>query len=102
MLWALLAPLSDGFALLREGRPDEGIAPIRAAIAFSEAASSKVRLPIVKAFLAEALALTGDLDNALQLLDEAIIQIERPGWETPILRRDPAAQGLDALAQGRP
>ena len=76
-----MAPLSDGFALLREGKPDEGIAPIRAAIAFSEAASGEVRLPIVKAFLAEALALTGDLDNALQLLDEAIIQIERPGWE---------------------
>jgi predicted ATPase len=27
------------------------------------------------------MALAGDLDNALQLLDEAIIQIERPGWE---------------------
>jgi class 3 adenylate cyclase/tetratricopeptide (TPR) repeat protein len=81
VLWALLAPLSDGLALLREGKPTEGIAPVRAAIAFSEAASSKVRLPIVKAFLAEAMALAGDLDNALQLLDEAIIQIERPGWE---------------------
>jgi hypothetical protein len=27
------------------------------------------------------MALTGDLDNALQLLDEQIAQIERPGWE---------------------
>jgi tetratricopeptide (TPR) repeat protein len=27
------------------------------------------------------MALTGDLDNALQLLDEAIAQIECPGWE---------------------
>ena len=27
------------------------------------------------------MALTGDLDNALRLLDEAISQIERPGWE---------------------
>ena len=27
------------------------------------------------------MALTGDLDNALQLIDEQIVQIERPGWE---------------------
>jgi predicted ATPase len=26
------------------------------------------------------MALTGDLDNALQLIDEAIAQIEHPGW----------------------
>ena len=35
----------------------------------------------MNAFLAEAMALTGDLDNALQLIDETIAQIERPGWE---------------------
>jgi hypothetical protein len=27
------------------------------------------------------MALTGDLDNALKLIDEQITQIERPGWE---------------------
>jgi hypothetical protein len=27
------------------------------------------------------MALTGDLDNALQLIDGQIVQIERPGWE---------------------
>ena len=35
----------------------------------------------MKAFLAEAMALTGDLDDALRLIDEQIAQIERPGWE---------------------
>ena len=34
----------------------------------------------MKAFLAEGTALTGDLDNALHLIDEQIAQIERPGW----------------------
>ena len=34
----------------------------------------------MNAFLAEARALTGNLDNALQLIDEAITQVERPGW----------------------
>ena len=38
-------------------------------------------VPITKALLAEAMALTGDLENALDLIDEAIAQIERPGWE---------------------
>ena len=38
-------------------------------------------MPTWKAFLAEAMALIGDLDDALQLIDEAIAQIERPGWE---------------------
>ena len=46
-----------------------------------EASGGKVRSPTLKAFLAEAMALTGDLDNALHLIDEAIAQIERPGWE---------------------
>jgi hypothetical protein len=27
------------------------------------------------------MAMTGDLDNALDLLDEQIVQVERPGWE---------------------
>jgi hypothetical protein len=27
------------------------------------------------------MALTGDVDNALILIDEQIVQIERPGWE---------------------
>jgi predicted ATPase len=31
--------------------------------------------------LAEAMALTGGIGNALDLIDEFIAQIERPGWE---------------------
>ena len=103
VLWAMLAPISYGQALIREGKPAEGIAPLKAGIAFWEASGGKVRSPTMKAFLAEAMALTGDLDNALQLIDEA----DRPNRTprvggTPSLRRDPAPQGLDALAQGRP
>jgi predicted ATPase len=32
------------------------------------------------AYLAEAMTLAGDLDGALDLLEKAIAQIERPGW----------------------
>ena len=81
VLWAMLAPIAYGLALIREGKPAEGIAPLKAGIAFWEASGGKVRSPTLKAFLAEAMALTGDLDNALHLIDEQIAQIERPGWE---------------------
>ena len=70
-----------GLALIREGKPAEAIASLKAGIAAWEASGGKARIPMMKAFLAEAIALTGDLDNALQLIDEQIAQVERPGWE---------------------
>jgi tetratricopeptide (TPR) repeat protein len=81
VLWAMLAPISYGEASIREGKPAEAIAPLKAAIAFREASGGKSRNPIINAFLAEAMALAGDLDNALHLIDEIIAQVERPGWE---------------------
>jgi class 3 adenylate cyclase/tetratricopeptide (TPR) repeat protein len=81
VLWALLAPIGYGQAHILKGEPAEGKAPLKAAIALWEAAGGKSRSPTIKAFLAKAMALTGDLDNALQLLDEIIAQVERPGWE---------------------
>jgi hypothetical protein len=76
----ILAPCSYGLALIREGKITDGIAPLRAGIAAWEANGGQARNLTFKAFLAEAMALTGDLDNALRLLDEQIAKIERPGW----------------------
>jgi class 3 adenylate cyclase/tetratricopeptide (TPR) repeat protein len=81
VLWAMLAPISYGLAFIREGKVAEGIASLEAGIAFWEGSGGKVHSPTLKAFLAEGMALNGDLDNALQLIDEQIAQIERPGWE---------------------
>jgi predicted ATPase len=81
VLSAMLAPTSFGVAHIRGGRPAQAIAPLKAGIAFWEASGGKLGTPSLKASLAEAVALTGDLDRALDLLDEAIAQIERPGWE---------------------
>ena len=81
VLWAMMAPMSFGQALVLKGKPAEGIGPLKAGIALWEATGGKVRSPTMKAFLAEGMALTGDLDNALQLIDEIIAQVERPGWE---------------------
>jgi ATP/maltotriose-dependent transcriptional regulator MalT len=79
-LWALWAPYLHALALIRDGRSAEAIAPLGAVIEGWEATGGKLRSPTYKAYLAEAMALTGDLDNALVLLDEMIVQIERPGW----------------------
>jgi tetratricopeptide (TPR) repeat protein len=81
VMWAIWAPRLYGLALIREGKPAEGIVPLKASITAWEATGGKVRSPMLKAFLAEAMALAGDLDNALLVIDEAIVQIERPGWE---------------------
>jgi hypothetical protein len=47
----------------------------------SEASGDRVRSPHWRAALAEAVALMGDVDNARLLVEEAIIQVERPGRE---------------------
>jgi predicted ATPase len=67
--------------LFREGRPAEAIAPLKAVIAGWEATGGKTNSPTWKAFLAEAMALAGGLDDALLLLDEATAQTELPGWK---------------------
>ncbi len=41
MLWAIMAPVSYGQALILRGKPTEGIAPLRAGIAFWEASGGK-------------------------------------------------------------
>ena len=96
-------PSAYGQALIREGKVAEAIAQLRASIASWEASGGKVRSPTTNVFLAEGMALTGDLDNALHLIGELIAHAERPGWEerlhyAEILR----LQGLGALTQGRP
>ncbi len=81
VLSTALAPISYGLTFIREGKVTEAIAPLKSGIAIYEAVGVRTRSPTWKAFLAEAMARTGDFDNALHLLDEAISQIERPGWE---------------------
>ncbi len=75
VLWALMAPLTYGQALIREGKVAEAVATLKAGIASWEASGGRVRSPTTNVLLAEAIALTGDLDDALRLIDE------RSGWE---------------------
>jgi class 3 adenylate cyclase len=81
ILWALLAPISYGQALIREGKVAEAISQLEASIASWEASGGKVRSPTTNMLLAEGMAVTGDLDNALHLIGELIAQAEDPGLQ---------------------
>ena len=70
--------IRPGTAPGRQGRRRN--CTLKASIVFWETSGGNVRQNR-KALLAEAMALTGDLDDALKLIEEIIGQIERPGWE---------------------
>ena len=50
-------------------------------LAIWEAGGGRQGAPSTKSVLAEGMVQRGDLAGALDLLDEAIAQVERPGWE---------------------
>jgi class 3 adenylate cyclase/predicted ATPase len=81
LLSACLAPLRLGIASIRQGRFAEGMTPLKAGLAFWDEIGGKLWSPYAKAVLAEAMAQTGDLNDALQLIDEQIEQVEHTGWE---------------------
>ena len=74
-------PQIEGLARLRSGQLSESISLLRRAIENWNKLGGHVRIPYNKSALAEALALQGDLDSALHLIDECLEQIERPGWQ---------------------
>jgi predicted ATPase len=76
-----LVPLNSGSALIRKGQTAEGIALIERGLAVWEAGGGRVASPYLKSVLAEGMAQLGDVDGALDLIDEVIAQVERPGWE---------------------
>ena len=74
-LYDVMVPLWEGVAPLRSGQLSESISLLRLGMD-----RLGVTMPYRKSALAEALALDGDLDAALQLIDECLELIERPGW----------------------
>ena len=76
-----LALSRAGIALLHEGKTADGIAQLKAGLAVWDESGGKVRSPYLKSVLAGSMAMTGQVDDALKLLDEQIEQVERPGWQ---------------------
>ena len=80
-LTELQAPRHFGISLIRKDQFAEGIASLAAGLGVSEENGGRVMIPYLKSVLAEGMAQLGDLDGALDLIDESIAQVERPGWE---------------------
>jgi len=79
VLTAFLGPCHAGIALIHKGQFAEGVASLKAGLAVWEANGGRTGLHF-KLALAEGIAQLGDLDGALELMDEITAQIERPGW----------------------
>ncbi len=77
----VLAQRFKGLAWLRAGRLAEGIPTLRGAVEKGNVHGSGVRMPYFQAVLAEGVALSGDLEGGLSLIEESLAQIARPGWE---------------------
>ena len=80
-LYQVVVPLFEGLARLRSGKLSESISLLGRVVETWSSLGGGVRIPYTKSALAEALALQGDLDAALNLIDECLEQIERPGWQ---------------------
>jgi hypothetical protein len=76
-----LVPTCSGTALIRKGQVAEGMGSLKRGLAAWAAGGGQQGTPSTKSVLAEGMAQLGDLAGALVLIDEAIAQIERPGWE---------------------
>jgi predicted ATPase len=76
-----LVPPASGIALIRKGQTAEGIALLEKGLAAYEQGGGRTGRPRFRSVLAEGAAQLGDLAAALNLIGEAIAQIERPGWE---------------------
>jgi predicted ATPase len=77
----VMVPQVKGLARLRSGRLSEAISSLSRGLENWDRLGGRSRVPYLKSALAEALALQGDLDSALELIDECLEQIERPGWQ---------------------
>jgi class 3 adenylate cyclase/predicted ATPase len=112
VLTGMLATWTSGAALIHKGQFAEGVASLEAALAFWETSGGRIASPYFRTVIAEGRGQLGDLDSALDLLDEAIAQVERPGWEERAhyaetlrikgwllsLKGDPEAAGRSYLA----
>jgi tetratricopeptide (TPR) repeat protein len=76
------AQVYKGLAWLRAGCLAEGISHLRRALEMWNAhGNMKILMPYFRVALAEGLALSGDSEGGLRLIEESLTQIARPGWE---------------------
>jgi predicted ATPase len=76
-----LVPAFSGIALIRKGQTVEGTALLERGLAVWEESGGGVASPYLWSVLGEGMGQLRDLDGALDLVEKAVAQIERPGWE---------------------
>ncbi len=76
-----LVPYNAGIALIHKGQLADGMALLERGLAVWEEGGGRCRSTYGKTVLAEGRAQLGDVAGALDLIDEVIAQVERPGWE---------------------
>jgi class 3 adenylate cyclase/tetratricopeptide (TPR) repeat protein len=101
-IYEVSVPQARGMAELQSGRPGAAIPLLRQGIDHWTSAGGRVRVPLLKASLAEAVARRGDLARALELIDECVGQIAEAGgqerlWLSEVLR----CRGWILARQGR-
>jgi len=97
-----LVPMVEGLGFLRKGELPRAITALNAGIDSWRSRGGHLNLPYLKSALAEALALTGDLDGGQQLLDECLEQIARPGWHERVwLPETLRLKGWALMRQGK-
>jgi len=101
-IYEVSVPQARGMAELQNGRPREAISLLREGIDRWTKTGGNVRVPLLKSALAEAVALEGDPETALDLIEECLNQIDRPSgqerlWLAEVLRR----KGWILMRKGR-
>ena len=101
-IYEVSVPQARGMAELENGRPREAISLLREGIDRWTKTGGNVRVPLLKSALAEAVALEGDPETALDLIEECLNQIDRPSgqerlWLAEVLRR----KGWILMRKGR-
>jgi predicted ATPase len=102
-LWAASATVVQGWTMARQGQQAAGIEAIQRGLADWRKSGAEWMRPFFLGLLAEACALSGDIQRGLGALDEALAAVERTGerWPEAELHRL-RGQLLVALPDGRP
>ncbi|TIS79448.1 MAG: hypothetical protein E5W94_05420 [Mesorhizobium sp.] len=102
-LWAASATVVQGWAMARHGQEAAGIEAIQRGLADWGKSDAAWMRPFFLGLLAEACALSGDMQRGLGALDEALAVVEGTGerWPEAELYRL-RGQLLAALPDGRP
>ena len=71
---------AEGFKHLTAGEPDSAVNVLRDALAIARSSHSALLLPIIAAVLGRALVAVGEIEEAEQLVEEALSQTDRHGY----------------------